>query len=126
MSEWQCPKGNAHNLLRIVHDAQYLYINCEKQKEIYRYTLEGKLVNSLKYFAYAMEIVNNQLYLMDDSKFFIVDIKTNSMIQNWNLPKENNESVIGLYLKVDQEKIYFTPSKYFRYVYFYSKKWKRN
>jgi len=121
MSEWQCPKGDDHDLQRIVHDTQYLYINCSEQKEIYRYTLEGKLFNSLKYFAYAMEIVNNQLYLMDDSKFFIVDIKTNSMIQNWNLPKENNESVGGWYLKVDQEKIYFTPRENSHYVYFCSK-----
>ena len=108
MSEWQCPKGNSHWLWRIVYDNQYLDINCSTQKEIYRYTLEGKLVNSLTYLADAMEIVNNQLYLMDDSKFFIVDIKTNSMIQNWNLPKENYLSVGSRCLKVDQEKIYYS------------------
>jgi len=50
--------------------------------------------------AYAMEIVNNQLYLLDESKFFIVDIKINSIIQSWNLPKENNKSVGGLHLKL--------------------------
>jgi len=122
MSEWQCPKGNSHSLWRIVHDNQYLYINCSMQKEIYHYTLDGKPVDSLKYLVYAMEIVNNQLYLMDESKFFLVDTKTNSMIQNWNLPKENNTSVGGRDLKVDQEKIYFTPFKYnSHYVYFYSK-----
>jgi len=106
MSEWQCPKGNIHNLLKIVHDNQYLYINCVSQKEIYRYTLDGKLVNSLKYFAYAMEIVNNQFYFMDYSKFFLVDIKTNSMIQNWTLPKENNKAGGGWDLKVDQNLFY--------------------
>jgi len=120
--EWQGPKGD-HNLRKVVHDDQYLYINCSQQREIYRYSLDGKLINSLKYNANAMEIINNQLYLMDDSKFFLVDIKINSLIQSWNLPTENNRSVGGWHLKVDQEKIYFTPlPKNSHYVYVYSKK----
>jgi len=111
--EWQFPKGDKHDLRKVARSEDYLYINCVEQKEIYRYSLDGKHINSLKYYAEAMEIVNNQLYLMDQTKFFIVDIKMNSIIQNWNLPKENNKSVGGLYLKVDQkvdqEKIYFAP-----------------
>jgi len=119
--EWQGPKGD-HIFWRVVHDDQYLYINCSQQREIYRYSLDGKLINSLKYYAIAMEIINNQLYLMDDSKFFLVDIKINSLIQSWNLPTENNESVGGWYLKVDQEKIYFTPCPSdIHYVYLFNK-----
>jgi len=117
--EWNCPY--TENFLQtIVHDDQYLYINCAHQREIYCYSLDGKLINSLNYYAWAMEIVNNnQLYLMNISQFFIVDLKINSVIQSWDLPKENNESVGGLDLKVDKEQIYFTLQK-FHYVYLFN------
>jgi len=123
--EWKCPKEKDHTLLNIVHDNKHLYINCTKQKEIYCYSFDGKLVTSLKYYARAMELLNNQLYLLDDKKLFIVDLKTNSMIESWDLPKEEERSVGGDSLKVDQEQIYFTPwASFSHYVYLYTKKGK--
>jgi len=74
--------------------------------EIYLYSLDGRLINRLQYHATAMEIINNQLYLLSgesESEFLILDMKTNSRIRNWNLKNE-----IGSDLKVGQEKIYFT------------------
>jgi len=93
--EFNCP---AHNLERITSDDQFLYINCSGEKsEIYCYSLNGyQLTNILKYKVYAMEIVNNkELFLMDDSKFFILDIQTNyKIIQNWDLPMENDSRLV--------------------------------
>jgi len=118
--EWKCPKEKDHYLWNIGHDNRYLYVNCFQQGEIYRYSFDGKLISSLKYKARAMEIVKNQLYLLDNSQFFIVDIQTDSKIENWNLPK----NVHGFYIKVDQEKIYFTDANLYHYVYLYSTKGK--
>jgi len=123
VSEWQCPKRKNHSLWNVVHDSEYLYINCTQQGEIYRYSFDGNFINSLTYNVRAMEIVNNQLYLLGSSKFFIVDIKTNSTIESWDLPKVEERSVSGHYLKVDQERIYFTPLSY-SHVFLYSKKGK--
>jgi len=119
MFEWKLKKS--HRCIRqIVHDNQYLYINCFfGLGQIYRYSFDGKPIKSLELRASVMEMVNNQLYLMDDtSKFFLVDIQTNLMIQSWDLPEGG-----GCYLKVDQENLYFTPrhTGMSNYVYFYSK-----
>jgi len=124
MFKWKCPKEDDHILRSIVHDNKHLYISCLQQSEIYRYSFDGKFVDSLKYYARAMEIVNDQLYSLGKENFFIVDLKTNSMIENWNLPKEEEGSVAGGDLKVDQEQIYFTPNLYSHYVYLHSKKGK--
>jgi len=121
MFEWKGPKGKEHKLFNVIHDNHYLYINCALQGDIYRYSFDGELVNTLKYNVRAMETVNNQLYLLDSSKFFIVDIKTNSKIESWDLPKEKGGPVGGYYLKVDQENIYWTPWQYSHHVYLYSK-----
>jgi len=54
--------------------------------------------------------------------FFIIDIKTfDEPIQSWDLPKApSGGSVGGLYLKIDEENIYFTPQNT-HCVYFYTK-----
>jgi len=130
LSEWQGPKGNEHIIQSLIHDNQYLYFACTVQSEIYCYSLDHKLINTFKYYANSLEIINNQFYLIDDFKFFIIDMKTESMIQSWNLPKildtrnkKTYKSVGSEWLKVDQEEnIYFTPSSHdTNYIYFYHK-----
>jgi len=121
LHEWQCPKREIHSLQRIGHDNKYLYINCLKQNAIYCYSFDGRFTKSFNYRAFGMEIVNNQFYLMNDLRMFIIDIQTNVLILNWDLPKENSVSVGGWYLKADQDKIYWTPFQYSHYVYLYKK-----
>jgi len=125
LSEWQLQKGKDHTLLRVVTDNQFLYINCCKHSEIYRYSFDFKLVTShsrLAHEAYAMELINNQIYILNDVKFFLLDIKTNSIVMTWPLPKEKEGPVGGLNLKIDQDKIYFTPSQEFspHHIYLYN------
>jgi len=108
--DWTCPNEEDHSLLRIINDHQYLYINCTKHNEIYRYSFDGEFINSFPYTANAMEIINNQFYLFDDLEFVIVDIQTNSIIQRWNTPIEDECEVGGWNLKIDpeeEEKIYW-------------------
>jgi len=104
---WLCIEKNKHFLHTLVSDNQILYLSCPKHDVIYCYSSNGNLLHSLPYKAYAMEIVNSQLFFLDDSKLFIVDIKLNSIIQSWDLPKEQEGSVGGWYVKIS-DKIYFT------------------
>jgi len=107
-----------HSLLRISHDTQYLYINCGKRNQIYCYSLAGKYIKSYKYTTTTMEIVNNQFYLLDASKFFIVDIPTDSVILSFKLQITNSGGT--WYLKVDRSDIiYFTPSTSSHYIFVY-------
>jgi len=122
MFEWQCPERDDHMLQRIVHDNQYLYINCRNTSKIYLYSFDGKLIGNLNYAANCMEIINDQMYLMDYKNFWIIDLKTNARIQEWNLPQEKDGCVGGWFLKVDQENyIYFSPCQCSNYLYFYNK-----
>jgi len=115
--------GGDCNLQRIVHDDKYLYINCSKQEQISRYSFDGNFIDIwFTKKAFAMDIVNNELYLLDDSKCWILDIKLNAIIGDWDLPKEKEGSVGGWYLKVDQkENFYFTSYRYTNHVYLYNK-----
>jgi len=125
MFEWKCPEEKVHDFQNIVQDNQTLLINCIEQNEIYRYSFDGNLVNTLQYYALAMEIVHTQLYLLDDKNFFILNLQTNSMIESWDLPKEEGDLIGGVSLKVDRENIYFAPFySLSHYVYLYSKKGK--
>jgi len=118
LSQWQCPKGKDSYLRRIIHDNQYLYINDSKCNEIYRYSFDGKFINSLKYNAHGMEIHNNHLYLTGDLSLIVVEIKTNTIIQTYDLPKEKDGPVGGAHLKIDHEKFFFTPHfKNSNYIY---------
>jgi len=120
---WKCQERCW--LQRIAYNDQYLYVNCTQHDEIYRYSLDGKLIDSLSYQAHHMEIINNQFYLLNNFQFFIIDIKTITMIQSWNLPKEKDKSVGGWYGKFEQEKIYFTPYRITHYVYLFNKDGKK-
>jgi len=79
-----------------------------------------KLLHTLKYNAYGIEIIDNSLYMINQNKFCILDIKTNSMIEDWILPSEGENPVGGYYLKkIDQDKLYFTPKhSSLHYVYY--------
>jgi len=122
--EWHFFQEGNYNIWNIVQDNQCVYINCFSHGEIYRYTFGWETLPCLKHKARAMEMVNNQLYFLNYTGGFILDIKTSLIIESWNLPKEEEGSVGGYYLKVDQETIYFTPCRYSHYVYLCSKKGK--
>jgi len=118
IEEWPGPYGSL-NLRNVVHDNQYLYFNCGGV-HIYRYSFDGKLIQTLSFNAYAMEMINNQLYLLNDKSFYILDLINVSVIQRWELPKK----VFVYSLKVDLEKIYFTQraSLNRNYIFLYCKK----
>jgi len=115
--EWDTPR-----ILHLVHDNQYLYTNCLENRLIYQYSFDGKLLNTLPYETNAMELINNQLYLADYIRFFILDIKSNVIIEEWNLPKEENESIGGWSLKIDQENVFIIPHAKTHEIYLFLKK----
>jgi len=122
MFEWSCPKGTDHKLRNITHDNQYLYINCCKQRKIYRYYSEGTLKGTLPITEkiYAMDLNNNQFYFLGYDKVLIFEMKTN-FLMDWKLPLEKGKPVGGMAIKVDEKKVYFTPWQITNYIYLYSK-----
>jgi len=101
MFEWDLSQKFPHS---IVSDNKELYVS--GYGGINSYSFDGKLIiNTFHKGTDAMEMINNQLYLLGDSDFCILDLKTNSIIERWNCPPED---FYPYCLTIDQETLYFT------------------
>jgi len=121
MFQFTGPKGTEHHLTSVVHNHQHLFINCTLKDRIYHYSFDGNFIKSSSSLGSlrAIDIVNNELYLLHYRKFQVVDIANFSVIYTWDLPKESEMLAFGYRLKADQEKIYFTYAFHYHRVYHY-------